>query len=480
MEIFVGSNGFYGIPDIMEDFKNHKARRNYEKELRRVEKQIKRLNSSPRARRRLEELLEKPKKCPLCGSRKLIGWGTYKRYVRTYFSKRVRTISVKRYKCKRCKSTGGILPKFLCKYRRYSNKALRDMVDFKLWSYAGYRKVAKWRRIHGSSHTTIIREIIKLAPYCRDALKNILCRFSSIVCIDEVYFRRVKGEYYMGITAVDARYGRIIFERTYMLTGRKGREFGSIACEDIAATKTDGIKGFINELLKRVVPKVIITDDKAGYGYVINNINKRRDNDAQIKHFFCTFHIKMNINKILRAPGKLKLSEKFETLKTQLMEVFEADSLPEARLRLEKVLARAKEFIGTGAEKIFKKLAQNKARLFPYLEYGIPRTNNPIEFYYSFVKKFQHVSRKFSSFRGISSLLSVFALFYNFMPKMEGKNKGITPLQIAKWNHRIDMYAFIGYPQCIDISRAAQRYRSIEMCIEDYPHADGVVNSVCA
>ncbi|GEM_PF-4578863 len=449
MEVYVGENGFYAIPDITEDFRNNKARRQYQKDLKKIKKELERLNRSPRGKRLIEETKEKPEKCPMCCSKKVIWWGTYERCVRTYLSKKVRTISVKRYKCKRCKHTGSILPNSLCKYRRYSNKALRDMVDAKLWLYAGYRKIARWRMIHGSSHTTIIREIIKLAPFCRTAMRNIVCKFSSIVSIDEVYFRKVKGIYYMSLVAVDSRYGRVVFEHTYSLKGKKGREFGAIASEDIAATKTDGIRQFLDELLKIVNPKVIITDDNACYGDVIDEINKARKKEERIKHFLCTFHIQWNINKILKGYRKIKLSDRFEELKTQLMEVFEADTLRKAKVRLKKVLARAKEFVGTKAEKILRKLEQNKDRLFPYLRYGMPRTNNPVEFYFSFVKRFQHVSGKFTSPVGVSSLLSVFSLFYNFTPKMEGRNKGKSPFQMAGWNHKIDMYVFLNYPACV-------------------------------
>lgn len=450
MEVYVGANGFYAIPDIVADFKNREARRNYNRELPKAKKYIERLKRSPRARRQFADLREKPEKCPRCGSKKVIWWGAYPRKIRSYLSKKRKTIRVKRYKCKRCKSTGSLLPRYLCRYRRYSNKALRDMVDSKLWSYTGYRKVAKWRRIHGSSHTTIIREMIRLAPLCRVALKNIICRFSRIISIDEVYFRWVKGRYFMGLVAVDARYGRIVLERTYALAGKKGEKFGDIASEDIAATKTDGIKRFIDELLAMVAPKVIITDDNACYSSILDEINKYRGTEERIKHQLCTLHVKWNINRHFKGFRAIALAPKFEELRVEFMAVFEANTLEKANMLLNAVLRREYEFKGTAVEGVFSYLSKNRERLFPYLKYGLNRTNNPVEFYNSFVKRFQHISRKFSSVRGIKSLLSVFALFYNFMPKMEGRNKGKSPFQLAKWNHRIDMYTFIGYPQCLD------------------------------
>lgn len=450
MEIFAGEKQFYALPDIEEDFKNNKARRQYRRDLKSVKRQIERLNKSHRGKRLLRELSGKPEKCPGCGSKKVICWGSYERHVRSYFSKKVRTVLVKRYKCKRCNHTGSILPKYLQRYRRYSNKALRDMVDAKLWLYAGYRKVGKWRRIHGSSHTTVIREIVKLAPLCRNASKSVTCRFSSIVSIDEVYFRKVKGKYYMSLVAVDSRYGRILYERTYAFKAQKGKEFGDIASEDIAATKTDGIRRFLDELLAIVVPKVIITDDNTSYSAVITEINKYRNAEDKIKHQLCTFHVMRTVNKHFQGFRAIKLAPKFEELRTQFMEVFQADTFKKANELLDRVLKRAYEFKGTSVEEVFTSLSKNRERLFPFLKYGLNRTNNPIEFYFSFVKRFQHVSRKFSSFKGISSLLSVYALFYNFMPRMEGRNKGKTPFMMAGWHHRLDMYEFLNYPACLN------------------------------
>lgn len=452
MEIYVDENGFYAIPDIVEDFKNNKERRQYQKDLKETKKQVGKLNKSPRGRRQIKELKERPGKCPLCGSKKIIRWGSYDRGVRSYLSKKVRSITVKRYRCSRCKTTGSILPRFLCRYRRYSNKAMRDMVDAKLWFYAGYRKVGKWRRIHGSSHTTVIREIIKMAQICRIGLRSVSCRFSSIVSIDEVYFRKVRGTYYMCLVGVDSRYGRIVFERTYALPSKKGEEFGDIACEDIAKTKTEGMKRFIEELLTIVSPKVIITDDNSSYSAIINEINKYRPIEDKIKHQLCTFHVKWNINKRFQGFRTIKLAPKFEALRKQLMDVFDTNSFDRANILLDVVLTREYEFKGTAVEEVFMYLRKNREILFPYLKYGLNRTNNPAEFYFSFVKRFQHVSRKFTSFRGISGLLSVFALFYNFMPKMEGRNKGKTPFMMAGWGRKLDMYEFLNYPACVSWS----------------------------
>ena len=72
-----------------------------------------------------------------------------------------------------------------------------------------------------------------------------------------------------------------------------------------------------------------------------------------------------------------------------------------------------------------------------------------MEHYNGFVKRFQHVSRKFPTLEGTRNLLSVYALFYNFMPKMEGKNRGISPLEKAGWEDPKEMYDFINYPACV-------------------------------
>lgn len=448
MEKYVGMDGIYAMPDIVKDFRNSKAIRGYDKKVRKVRKQLRRMNNSSRYKGLRASL--RPDVCPHCGHSKLIGWGIYWRKVRYFFSSRGGRKPCKRYRCRGCKDTFSVSPESLAPYRRYSDKALRDMVDMKLWTYAGYRKVGKWRRIHGSSHMTVMREIMKLGLVCRETMKNIGCRFSSIVCVDEVYFRKVKGIHYMGIVAVDARYGRVILEGTYMAnTPTVVERFGDLVSENIMATKTDCIKQFMDDLLQIVSPKVVISDGNAAYSSVIDVINKYRDKEPQIKHFLCTFHVLWDLNKHFRGYRRLKLAPRFEEMKQLLHKAFDADTLSEAEKTLDSALARAREFKGTCVEQVFEMLAKNRDRLFPFLRYGINRTNNPVEHYNGFVKRFQHVSRKFPTFEGVRNLLSVYALFYNFMPKMEGKNKGISPLGKAGWEGPKDMYVFINYPRCV-------------------------------
>ena len=136
-------------------------------------------------------------------------------------------------------------------------------------------------------------------------------------------------------------------------------------------------------------------------------------------------------------------------MKQELHKVLEVDNLEKAEELLDSVLKRINDFIGTKVEPVFNMLSKNRDRLFPFLKYGLNRTNNPVEHYNGFIKRFQHVSRKFSTLEGIRNLLSVYALFYNFMPKMEGPNKGISPLEKAKWIGPKDMYKFINYPACV-------------------------------
>ena len=451
MDVFVNFDGFYAMPDIEKDFESNKARRKYSKTVKKMRKQLKKMNNSHRYKELRANL--RPDGCPHCGYLKLIGWGVYWRKVRYFFAIRTGKKPSKRYRCKRCKATFSTSPQSLSPFRRYSNKALIDMVDMKLWTYAGYRKIGKWKRIHGSSHTTVIREIMKLGPICRDAIKSIICRFSSIVCIDEIYFRKVKGIHYMGVVAVDARFGRVILEGTYMAnTPSVVKRFGDLVGENIMVVRTDCIKQFIDDLLQIVNPKVIITDTKSWYGKVIDDINKYRGKNHKIKHFFCTLHVLWEINRYFKGYKKLKLAPMFENMKQNLHKVFETDTLEKAEELLESALKRIDEFIGTKVEPVLNMLSKNRDRLFPFLKYGLNRTTNPVEHYNGFIKRFQHVSKKFSTLEGIRSLLSVYALFYNFMPKLEGPNKGISPLEKAKWVGPKDMYKFINYPVCVTSS----------------------------
>lgn len=319
------------------------------------------------------------------------------------------------------------------------------MIDAKLWFMAGYRKIGKWGRIGGCSHTHLIREMKKLGPVCRNMLKAIDLPFSGIVCVDKVWFRRIKGIFYYGATAVDARTGRVIFEDTYYANTVKAKEkFGDLQGENIVATKTECIELFLKDLVEIIDPKVIITDNNSGYDQLIKKYFPRS------KHMLCTFHMIWDIEKKCKVPRGFKRSSEFKAIRKELLDVFGSKTLKVAEKRLEEVLKKSKDFTGTKLETVFNTLEKNQERLFPFLRYGINRTNNPVEHYFSFAKRFQHVSHKFTSLEGLRSLLSVFALFYNFSPKMEGPNKGKTPFMKAGWDHKMDIWTYIDYPRCFD------------------------------
>jgi transposase-like protein len=250
---------------------------------------------------------------------------------------RKKSIVRHRVRCNKCGATQSRLPVFVTRLRRFADKALRDMVDAKLWLYSGYRKVARWARIGGCSHTMLMREIRKLGSICREALRNILLPFSGIICVDEVYFRRVKGVFCCGMNAVDARTGRVIYTEAYYVNTVKAKEkFGELRGENITATKTEAIR-------------------------------------------------------------------------TELLNVFQAPTLKEAESRLDKVLACKKDYLGKRLETLFDMLDKNREKLFPYLKDGINRTNNPVEHYHGFVKRFQN----------------------------------------AGWDHRMDMWTHIDHPKCV-------------------------------
>jgi len=443
MEICLGENGYYCEPDMVDDFRNGKAKRLFYRNLKRVRRKLKRLNSSS-ATRRILTGLKAWLKCDNCGSRKLIGWGSYRRGVRYFLSKKMREILVTRFRCKRCGATKSRLPRFVTRLRRFADKALRDMVDAKLWLYAGYRKVARWARIGGCSHAQLMREIRKLGPVCREILRGLVLPFSGITCVDEVYFRRVKGIFCFCVNAVDARTGRIVFSETYYVNTVKAMEkFGELHGENITATKTEAIRMFLKDLAGIIKPHAIITDQNASYGELIGEIF------PTAKHFLCTFHIIEEIKDKCRVSRGFRRAPEFEAIRKELLAVFEAPTLKEAEDRLDKVLIRKKDYLGNRLETLFDMLEKNRERLFPYLRFGINRTNNPVEHYHGFVKRFQHVSHKFSTLEGLRALMSAFALFYNFAPKLEGPNKGVSPFQNAGWDHKMDMWTYIDYPRCV-------------------------------
>jgi len=153
MEINMNPNGeYYAETSFSEDFRNAKAKRQYERNKKKISKKLKKLNRSA-AIRRMKAELESVIRCDECGSKKVVSWGKYRRKARYYLSKKVKMVQIQRFRCKKCGKTKSLLPRFLTRLRRFANNALRDMVDAKLWFFAGYRKIAKWSRIGGCSHT---------------------------------------------------------------------------------------------------------------------------------------------------------------------------------------------------------------------------------------------------------------------------------------------------------------------------------------
>jgi len=137
-------------------------------------------------------------------------YGTYSRGVRYYLGS-LRNICIQRYHCKSCNSTFSDLSRIVTRLRRYAKKALRDIVDIKLWMGAGLGKIANWKRVHGCSRTLIWNELQKLGKLCKKAFEKLKCKFSGTVCIDEVWIRQIKGKYVYVFAAVDAVYGHMIW-----------------------------------------------------------------------------------------------------------------------------------------------------------------------------------------------------------------------------------------------------------------------------
>ncbi len=155
--------------------------------------------------------------CPNCSSGVYTKFGSYSRRVRYYLG-RLKTICVQRYHCKCCSSTFSDLSRFVTRLRRYAKKALRDIVDLKLWMGAGLGKIA----------------------------------ISGTVCIDEVWIRQIKGKYVYVFAAVDAVYGHMIWIQSFIVENKGDKS---------KATET-----FLNELKALgYIPKVIITDGDKRY-----------------------------------------------------------------------------------------------------------------------------------------------------------------------------------------------------------------------
>jgi transposase-like protein len=365
--------------------------------------------------------------CPNCLSGVYAKFGTYSRRVRYYLG-HLRTICVQRYHCKCCNSTFSDLSRIVSHLRRYAKKALRDIVDIKLWMGAGLGKIANWKRARGCSSTLIWNELQKLGKLCKEAFKKLRCKFSGTVCIDEVWVRQIKGKYVYVFAAIDAMYGQVIWINSFIVEN-KGEK--SIAAET-----------FLNELKAMgFSPKVILTDGDNCYPEAIKQVFKKA------VHQLCIFHVKKNIYDAFELPKGMKLSKELEELRDMILAIFDVDNISkkDAVEFLKSALKSAIDLKWGSVVKLLKNLIEKKDRLFQYLEYNIPKSTGFVESLFSFFEPIQDIGKSFPSKESVDNIFTAVAMHYNFGIKIQSKFNDPIPVRRAGYRGTLDMYDFVKY-----------------------------------
>jgi len=418
MYVDIDIDGFY-IMSQVKDFSNRNARRRFLRDVEGKRRELRKLNEEID---RIE--IDDAVKCDGCLSSLVIKWGRYRRKVR-YFLSRMKRILVQRYRCLLCGRTFSTLPSFLLRFRRFARKAFVDMMDAKLSFGNGNRRTGGWSRAFGVSHTTMLKEINVMGQKCRKALREMSSHFSGVICIDDIWIRRRRGEWIYALCAIDGRTERVLWVDAYL-----------------SDSKNDAIDRIVEGLTEIIPPHALefyITDgDKT-------LISAMREHYPNAKHQYCIFHIKKDIYNRLGSPAKhLKLSEESRGLVDRIMRVFDASSKKEA-LDLLSQLYEERMDHSTKVRGVLESLWRKREDLFHYMEHDIPKTNNPAEHFFSSVMPIKRVCKSFRSIGGVVNILSAKALHWNFSDRYESKD-GMTPNERSGIVTKMSMYDYTGYP----------------------------------
>lgn len=403
----------------MDDFSNRNRRRRFQREKEKLKRELRKLNEE------IERIdIDDAVKCSRCSSQSIIKWGRYRRKVR-YFLSRMKRVLVQRFRCLVCGKTFSTLPSFLLRFRRFARKAFVDMMDAKLSFGNGNRRTGGWSRAFGVSHTTMLKEINILGERSRRALREMASHFSGVMCIDDIWIRRRRGEWIYALCAVDGMTERVLWVDAYL-----------------SDSKNDAIDRIVEGLTEIIPPHTLefyITDGDETL------ISAMKEHYPNAKHQYCIFHIKKGIYNRLGSPAKhLKLSEGSLGLMEEIMSIFDASSEEEALDLLSDLYENRMEH-STKVRGVLESLWRKREDLFHYMDNDIPKTNNPAEHFFSSVMPIKRVCKSFRSIGGVVNILSAKALHWNFNDRYESKD-GMTPNERSGIVTRMSMYDYTGYP----------------------------------
>jgi hypothetical protein len=197
---------------------------------------------------------------------------------------------------------------------------------------------------------------------------------------------------------------------------------------------------FTRRLLARVARRLrrqglavelVITDTDKTYPGILREVF------PGARHQVCLFHVLRNIGRAFEREFGRKRSvwpEGVGALKDLLAGIGSALSMAEVTATIDRASDRARS-LGLNrrgaVSRIIRSLRKRSGAIFRFLVEGTPCTNNGMEQVFARVDPLYKVAKSFQSRSGMANFLSCAALFLDACPFIDGRNKGVSPLQMA-------------------------------------------------
>lgn len=211
--------------------------------------------------------------CPHCNSRKVIQWSLYsKNIISEHYSGE---IIIQRYYCKKCKKT--FLTDLNDQFDSHSNisNSLKDKAcEIKELNWSSLRDIAKYYKIFYNldiSYETVRKTLIVIEG-------------------NEIKYNIGNLSGYYGYDAQWIKINKIWRFRHAIYDLIQKMPVAELFAEE---ESNQDVHDFINKYIEPKDRIAIVTDTKAGYDAVMNELKFKR-------HQYCTFHFKKNLNTLVR------------------------------------------------------------------------------------------------------------------------------------------------------------------------------------
>ena len=211
--------------------------------------------------------------CPHCNSRKVIQWSLYsKNIISEHYSGE---IIIQRYYCKKCKKT--FLTDLNDQFDSHSNisNSLKDKAcEIKELNWSSLRDIAKYYKIFYNldiSYETVRKTLIVIEG-------------------NEIKYNIGNLSGYYGYDAQWIKINKIWRSRHAIYDLIQKMPVAELFAEE---ESNQDVHDFINKYIEPKDRIAIVTDTKAGYDAVMNELKFKR-------HQYCTFHFKKNLNTLVR------------------------------------------------------------------------------------------------------------------------------------------------------------------------------------